>query len=68
MARSKDFFAENQNLFSSAQNEPEKYNLYGGLYALAEEVENLNRTLRDIEGTLNNIQNRLQYLESCIKR
>jgi flagellar hook-associated protein FlgK len=57
MARAVDFFRENTQLFSDPQNTPEKFNLYGGLIALAKDIE-------EIKSQLSNIQNDLNWLKN----
>ncbi|MFH0940541.1 MAG: hypothetical protein V1840_01650 [Candidatus Omnitrophota bacterium] len=62
-AMPRDFFAENQRLFSSATGDAEqqeKFNLYGGLYALAEQLDNISISLRNIETRLYNIESKLR--------
>jgi len=53
MARPVDFFRENLQLFGDLE-EKERYNLYGGLIALAKQIDN--------------IENRLQNMEHAIHR
>lgn len=51
----KKCFEENLKLFGNAQTQPEKFNLYNGLYYLASEVENINRKIDDLEQMLNQL-------------
>jgi len=54
---SSKFFQENLQLFGDPNNAPEKFNLYGGLIALAKEIE-------EIESKLSYIQNDINYLKA----
>lgn len=52
MATPRAFFQENLNLFTNPQGTPEqqeKYNLYGGLMALARQIEDIELKVRNIE-------------------
>jgi len=42
-------FEENLRLFSNAQTEPEKYNLYNGLSELAHAIQRLKKDVADIK-------------------
>ena len=44
----KKSFEENIRLFADAQSEPEKYNLYNGLHALAGSIDEVQAKLEDI--------------------
>ena len=62
MARPVNFFVENQNLFSNSRGDAEqqeKYNLYGGLAALSNQIEEIERKIRNLESYIINIQNSL---------
>lgn len=50
-------FQENINLFSDPKNQPEKYNLYGGLLNLAWGMDTLKTLLNEINSRLIAIQN-----------
>lgn len=70
MARPKDFFAENQTLFSSAlgtKDQQEKFNLYGGLSLLAEQLDAINSTLKNMETRIYNIENKILDIEHQIR-
>ncbi|MFB3919241.1 MAG: hypothetical protein ACE14U_04135 [Candidatus Velamenicoccus archaeovorus] len=57
------FFEENLQLFANpqgTQEQQEKFNLYGGLAALASAVENLEHEVRNIQNQLNNIQSSIR--------
>lgn len=58
MAQAKDFFRDNLRLFGNLE-EKEKYNLYGGLIALAKDIENIKQTLNNIEWELSSIKNKV---------
>lgn len=45
----KQCFSENLQLFAPAKSEPEKFNLYRGLYALAEALAAIEKKLDDLE-------------------
>lgn len=45
----KKSFVTNFRLLGGADSEPEKYNLYKGLIALAEAVENIESDIKDIK-------------------
>ena len=48
----KKCFDENLRLFVTAKNEPEKFNLYSGLHALAEALEGIENELDTIDRRL----------------
>lgn len=52
MARAVDFFRENCQLFSNPQDTPEKYNLYGGLIAIAKDIEDIKNSLKNLLASL----------------
>ena len=56
----KKCFEEIINLFSDPQTQPEKYNLYNGLYNLADEIEKINYQLQQIIQALNSVATLLQ--------
>lgn len=58
MANPKDFFAENYRLFSNPQTEPERFNLYGGLVALSNQIDDMERRIRSIEQNINFLASR----------
>lgn len=49
MATSADFFRENAQLFSNPRTEAERFNLYGGLINLADQIDQMDRKIRNIE-------------------
>ncbi len=56
-ATAKKYFAENIRLFADPGAQPEKYNLYNGLFGLAE-------TMQQIESRLEEISRDLRYLKT----
>ena len=56
----KKCFEENIALFANAQTQPEKFNLYNGLYNLADEIEKINHQIYQIGSVLNDIANVLR--------
>ena len=56
----KKCFGENITLFANAQTAPEKFNLYNGLYNLADAVEQIERRLTAIENAVNQLGAQLQ--------
>ncbi len=57
MARPVDFFRENLQLFGNID-EKERYNLYGGLVALARQIDNIERTVQSLEDSIRYLSNR----------
>lgn len=57
MARPVDFFRENLELFGDL-NEKERYNLYGGLIALAKQIDDIERRVQNMEANIYNLINR----------
>ena len=55
-------FSENINLFVNRQTQPEQYNLYTGLRAMAETIESLTQAVHKIERQLNSINHKLENL------
>jgi hypothetical protein len=53
MARPRDFFSENAQLFSNPNTEQERFNLYGGLIALSDQIDDMGRRIRSIEQNIN---------------
>lgn len=45
----KDCFSENLRLFGDAKSQPEKHNLYVGLFNMAKELEDISRELSRIK-------------------
>ena len=45
----KKCFRENRNLFGDTKTQSEKFNLYNGLYALADAIEDLERKINALE-------------------
>ena len=52
----KKCFEENIRLFGNAQTNPEKFNLYTGLFNLANAIQNLERKIDTIEQNLSYVQ------------
>jgi hypothetical protein len=48
MTRPKDFFTENHQLFSNPSTEQERFNLYGGLVALCNQIDDMERRIRSV--------------------
>jgi hypothetical protein len=59
----KECFVENIQLFATAPAQPEKFNLYNGLYSLAESLELLERRIAKIETNLQIINNNIMSLQ-----
>jgi len=55
-------FLENLGLYVNRQTEPEKYNLYNGLRAMAEAIESLTQVVYKIEKQLNSLNHKLENL------
>jgi hypothetical protein len=55
-------FGENIQLFAPAKTQPEKFNLYQGLRALAEAIESLESRIAQIEKTLQVINNNVNSI------
>jgi hypothetical protein len=51
----KNCFEENLKLFADARSQPEKYNLYTGLYNLAKELETITHRLDNLEHMIKQI-------------
>ena len=49
-------FMENRRLFGNANTDPEKFNLYNGLYLLAESLERIELRLAEIEKRLDKLE------------
>jgi len=56
MANPKDFFIENSQRFANPDTEPEKFNLYGGLTAICNQLSDIENRLRKIEHDINFIK------------
>lgn len=56
----KNCFSENLNLFSDTKQSPDRFNLYKGLFFLAETVQSLESDIRHMENQLNHIASRLR--------
>ena len=59
MARPVDFFRENLELFANLE-EKERYNLYGGLIALAKQIDNIENKVRNLENDIQRLSNRIR--------
>ena len=59
----KKCFTENIQLFANAKTQPEKFNLYKGLHALAEAIESLENRTAQIENNLQIINNNIILLK-----
>jgi hypothetical protein len=51
----KKCFDENLKFYVSQKSQPEKFNLYQGLYNIADEIEKINLRLDQLDSTLDNI-------------
>lgn len=57
------FFIENQNRFSNPNGnaeQQERFNLYGGLTAMAETIEDLENKIRHLDSQINYLQSRMR--------
>ncbi len=52
-------FGENQRLFGNSTTEPEKFNLYAGLYNLAQAIEEMQSDLHKIKEELHQVKGRV---------
>jgi hypothetical protein len=57
-----DCFKENIQLFANPKTEPEKYNLYNGLMALADKIDEIESLLKKVNRILTEIDLRVLNL------
>lgn len=59
----KKCFVENIRLFANAQTEPEKFNLYNGLAALADALADIQQQVAEIGAHAHGMEQRLKRIE-----
>jgi len=58
--------AENVRLFANARTEPEKFNLYNGLAALADAIADLQAQVAEIGAHAHGMEQRLKRIEDSL--
>jgi hypothetical protein len=59
MKFTEEYFDENLKLFCDPETQPEKYNLYHGLFSLATDVSDLQRELKKLRRNISLIQTKI---------
>jgi hypothetical protein len=59
----KKFFEENMHLFANAQTEPEKFNLYNGLWNLADSLQQIETEMHRLQQQVINLHTMLSLLK-----